>query len=231
MSVNKRPGPALDIDLEATDELPALVLPDSSEAQINTDIFPSPVIPAGMAELADSLRDVEHRLQRKIERVRKLEAELQLSAAQQQALDARLREQSEAAATREAALRAELAAASAQSNALADKQAATQSELDAVRDVLQQQRLALTAAQAQLSRQNSERSNQDHDLVEWRRRAERAYEALTTWQGFRSVSEALLGESEAALQKVTSQHAAELSVVQGRESALEIELSTGRIVA
>jgi hypothetical protein len=98
----------MDVDLEATDELPALDLAEAGEAQVNTDIFPGPVIPAGMAELADSLRDVEHRLQRKIERVQKLETELQLAGSQQQQLDIRLREQGEAAAAREAGLRAEI---------------------------------------------------------------------------------------------------------------------------
>ena len=87
MAAPNRPGPSRDVDLEATDELPALDLADTVEAQVNTDIFPGPVIPAGMAELADSLRDVEHRLQRKIERVQKLESELQLAGTQQQQLE------------------------------------------------------------------------------------------------------------------------------------------------
>ena len=114
MAAKNRPGPSMDVDLEATDELPALDLAEAGEAQVNTDIFPGPVIPAGMAELADSLRDVEHRLQRKIERVQKLETELQLAGSQQQQLDIRLREQGEAAAAREAGLRAEISEASRQ---------------------------------------------------------------------------------------------------------------------
>ena len=228
MAANNRRGPDLEVDLEATDELPALDLSQVGESQAATDIFPGPVIPAGMAELADSLRDVEHRLQRKIERVQKLETELQLAGTQQQQLESRLREQAEAATARESALRAELAEATSRTTELAGQHSATQGELAAARDELQQQRLALNAAQAQLSQQNSERTHQDHDLGEWRRRAERAYEALTTWQGFRAVSEALLGESEAALQSVETRHAAELSAVQARESALERDLATAR---
>ncbi|MBK7116286.1 MAG: FHA domain-containing protein [Proteobacteria bacterium] len=228
MAAKNRPGPSMDVDLEATDELPALDLAEAGEAQVNTDIFPGPVIPAGMAELADSLRDVEHRLQRKIERVQKLETELQLAGSQQQQLDIRLREQGEAAAAREAGLRAEISEASRQHAELAGQQAASQRDLAAARDELQQQRLALNAAQAQLTQQNSERTHQDHDLTEWRRRAERAYEALTTWQGFRAVSDALLGESDAALQSVESRHAAELAAVEAREGALEKELSAAR---
>src|SRR5512139_961170 len=231
MAAKNRPGPGLDVDLEATDELPALDLAETGEAQVNTDIFPGPVIPAGMAELADSLRDVEHRLQRKIERVQKLEADLQLAGAQQQQQEARLREQQEAAAKREAALHAELAEALRLNTGLVEQQAATRTELAAARDGLQQQRLALNAAQAQLSRQDSERSHQDHDLTDWRRRAERAHEALTTWQGYRAVSEALLGESEAALQVVESRHAAELQAVQAREAALQKDLDGARAEA
>src|SRR5512139_1914661 len=126
MAAKNRPGPGLDVDLEATDELPALVLAESGEAQVNTDIFPGPVIPAGMAELADSLRDVEHRLQRKIERVQKLEAELQRAGVQQQQADARLREQEAATAARESALRAELEEASRQKAALGGQHATAQ---------------------------------------------------------------------------------------------------------
>jgi len=228
MAANNRRGPHRDVDLEATDELPALDLAEAAESQVNTDIFPGPVIPAGMAELADSLRDVEHRLQRKIERVQKLEAELQQAGTQLQQLESRLQEQGEAAAARDSALRAELAQAASQNTSLAGQHSATQGELAAARDELQQQRLALNAAQARLSQQSSERSHQDHDLTEWRRRAERAYEALTTWQGFRAVSEALLGESEAALQSVEARHAAELAAVQARESALEKDLTAAR---
>jgi hypothetical protein len=228
MAANNRPDPSVEVDLEATDELPALNLAETGEVQVNTDIFPGPVIPAGMSELADSLRDVEHRLQRKIERVQKLEADLQLAGSQQQQLDARLREQTEAAATRESAMRAEISEAARLGATLAGQHAATQGELAATRDELQQLRLALVAAQAKVSLQNTERTHQDHDLSEWRRRAERAYEALTTWQGFRAVSEALLGESDAALEAVGSRHAAELAAVQARESALEKELSAAR---
>jgi chromosome segregation ATPase len=218
----------MDVDLEATDELPALDLAETADAQVNTDIFPGPVIPAGMAELADSLRDVEHRLQRKIERVQKLEAELQNAGRQQEQLDSRLREQGEAAAAREAALREEVAAATRQNTDLAGQHATAQADLAAVRDELQQQRLTLNSAQARLSQQSSERTHQDRDLGEWRRRAERAFEALTTWQGYRAVSEALLGESEAALQGVESRHVAELAAVQARETALENQLASAR---
>lgn len=228
MAAKHRPGPGREVDLEATDELPALDLAETAEAQVNTDIFLAPVVPAGVAELADSLRDVEHRLQRKIERVQKLEAELQEAGSRQQQLDARLREQSDAATALEATLRAELAEASRRLEGLADQQASTQKELSAARDELLHQRQNLGAAQAQLARQQAESSHQEGDLSEWRRRAERAQEALMTWQGFRAVSEGLLGESEAALHAVETRHAAELAAVQAREASLEKELAAAR---
>ena len=101
MAANNRPGPSMDVDLEATDELPQLDLSQTVEAQVNTDIFPGPVIPAGMADIADSLRDVEHRLQRKIERGQKLETELQNAGSQPHQLDARRLEHGKAPATPE----------------------------------------------------------------------------------------------------------------------------------
>lgn len=219
------------MDLEATDELPALDLAEAGESQVNTDIFPGPVLPSGMAELADSLRDVEHRLQRKIERVQKLETEVLLAQDQQQQLQTRLREQGEAAASAEAALRADLSAAQRLHEDLAGQHAALRNELGTARDELQQQRLALTAAQARLSQQSSERTHQDRDLGEWRQRAERAHEALTTWQGYRAVSEAMLGEREDALRAVEARHATELAAVQAREAALEKDLSAARAEA
>ena len=74
MGLNKHSGQ--EVDLVATDELPALDYPFPLEAQASTDVFPTPVFPAGMVELADSLRDVEQRLQRKLERVARLERDV-----------------------------------------------------------------------------------------------------------------------------------------------------------
>jgi chromosome segregation ATPase len=228
MAVNKRPGPKAEVDLDATDELPQLVLPETGEAQANTDVFPTPVIPAGMAELADSLRDVEHRLQRKLERVQKLESDLAVSAQQQRDLEARLQQEQEAAAAREAALRRELEESGAQRSELQSRHDATRGELTSARDQLQEQLVILNQTRHELGVRSSERTHQDHDLAEWRRRAERAHEALTTWQGFRAVSEALLGESEQALLAAEAQHGAALGAAQARVTALENDLAAAR---
>jgi len=40
MAANNRRGPHKEVDLEATDELPALNLAEVGESQVNTDIFP-----------------------------------------------------------------------------------------------------------------------------------------------------------------------------------------------
>jgi predicted nucleic acid-binding Zn-ribbon protein len=217
MAVIKRPGQKLEVDLEATDELPAPDFADSPEAQINTDVFPAPVIPAGMADLADSLRDVEHKLQRKSERVHQLEAEL-----------AGTLESLAAAAARETTLQKQVADLQQQLAAAQIETTARQNELQDARRELGEQRSALVDAQQQLAQRTGERAWQEHDLTEWRRRAERQHEVLSTWQAFRSVSEARLRESEQALHEAEAGHAAQLATVQGRVSATESELSSAR---
>jgi predicted nucleic acid-binding Zn-ribbon protein len=228
MAVNKRPGQKQEVDLEATDELPALELADSPEAQINTDIFPAPVIPAGMADLADSLRDVETRLQRKSERVHQLEAELAAAAESLRQLNDRTQQQEAAAAARETALQAQVADLQQQLTALQAEGAARQNELQDARRELAEQRAALNDARQQLAQRTGERAWQEQDLAEWRRRTERQHEALCTWQGFRSISEALLGESEQALYNVETGHAAQLAAVQARVTAVESDLAAAR---
>lgn len=237
MAVNKRPGQKLEVDLEATDELPAPDFTDSAEAQINTDVFPAPVIPAGMADLADSLRDVEHKLQRKSERVHQLEAELLSAGDSVQQLSSRLQQQEAAAGTRESALQKQLGDLQQQLALLQAEAASRQNELLDARRELGELRSALNDARQQLTQRSGERAWQQNDVAEWRRRAERHYEALTTWQGFRSMSESLLGESEQALHAAEAGHAAQLASVQACVTAMESELagvrteSAQRIVA
>jgi chromosome segregation ATPase len=228
MAVNKRPGQKLEVDLEATDELPALDLADSPEAQINTDIFPAPVIPAGMADLADSLRDVENRLQRKSERVHQLEAELAASADSLRQLHDKTQQQEAAATARESALQSQIEGLQQQLAALQGEGSNRQNELQDARRELAEQRTALNDARQQLAQRTGEHAWQEQDLAEWRRRTERQHEALSTWYGFRSVSEALLGESERALHQIEAEHAAQLAVVQARVSAVESDLAAAR---
>lgn len=228
MAVNKRPGQKLEVDLEATDELPAPDFSDSSEAQINTDVFPAPVIPAGMADLADSLRDVEHKLQRKSERVHQLEAELLAAGDAVQQLTSRLQQQEEAAGARESTLHKQLGDLQQQLSLLQSESAARQNELHDARRELSEQRSALNDARQQLTQRSGERIWHENDLADWRRRAERHYEALSTWQGFRAVSEALLGEREQALHAAEAGHAAQLAGVQTRVIAMEAELAAAR---
>ena len=228
MAVNKRPGQKPEVDLEATDELPALDLADSPEAQINTDVFPAPVIPAGMADLADSLRDVENRLQRKSERVHQLEVELAASADSLRHLHDKTQQQEAAATARESALQSQMADLQRQLAALQAEGSNRQNELQDARRELAEQRTALNDARQQLAQRTGERAWQEQDLAEWRRRTERQHEALSTWYGFRSLSEALLGESEQALNRIEAEHAAQLAAVQARVSAVESDLAAAR---
>src|SRR6478735_4483281 len=188
MGLKKHSGQ--EVDLDATDELPALDSPFPGElpgeAQASTDVFPTPVFPAGMVELADSLRDVEQRLQRKLERVARLESELEQSAAEARELRERLQVQE-------------------------------QSQLG-----------VLAEAQQRLNQRDSEHTHASRDAAEWRRRAERHYEVLTTWQTFRSVSEAMIGEAERVVGQEESRRAAELAAATARAQEAEVLLGTAR---
>ena len=110
MAGQKHPAPVTEIDLETTAELPLIEfsegegaddeqLPASlAGAQFTATTDQVPAIPAGVADLADSLREVEQRLQRKIERLGQLETELmeaRLRIQEQNAQLGDLRQQSE----------------------------------------------------------------------------------------------------------------------------------------
>lgn len=73
---NFTPSPT-EVDLEATAELPAIDFSGSdADTAAATDVHASPGIPAGVADLAASMRDAEQRLLRKMERVAGLEGDL-----------------------------------------------------------------------------------------------------------------------------------------------------------
>jgi len=95
-------------DPEETARLPTIdPIPgadDSLEAAHATDVLPMPAVPAGTSELADRLREVEQRLNRKDDRVRELELLLEQSGQRQAAQEAELVE----ARARQAELEARL---------------------------------------------------------------------------------------------------------------------------
>ena len=101
MSVRRHSPSDQEVDLEATAELPLIDFsaPAEDETQVLTDNFAVPVFPAGVSELADSLRDVESRLQRKGERVKQLES--QLAAAETRERDLKAEQDRERAAARQ----------------------------------------------------------------------------------------------------------------------------------
>lgn len=217
-----------EVDLDATDELPALQLPESGDSHISTDVFPSPVVPAGMVDLADSLRDVEQRLQRKIERVSALEAEVRQAVEQASELRTRLQQQESAAASRESALQQELTESRAQLGQLREEHSTGQRSLGEARDQLKVQLGALTEVQTRLSQRSNEHAHASSDAADWRRRAERHYEALSTWQSYRAVSEAMLGESEQALHEAEGRHNANQIEERSRAAELDAQLVAAR---
>jgi hypothetical protein len=231
MAAPKHPPQTTEIDLEATAELPVPDFTDSEQvpliadaATTPTDVFAAPVLPAGMAELADSLREIEHRLQRKIERVAKLSVELQQTQQQLSDTTAQRDQARQSAAEREAALGAELAASRSAHADLQLQQSTAQEALLLARAQLQEQRAALTESQQQAEKRERAQHHLEQDRDELRRRTTRHFEALTTWQGFRAVSASQLAQQEGEQQQSLMLHATELSQLRVRQSQLEAML-------
>ena len=236
MAVRKLPSHPADDDLEATAELPVVDfadVPDGdvaalSDSVLATDVFPAPLLPAGVADLADSLRDVEQRLQRKIDRVAQLEAELGDAGHQIGDLREQLEHTRKTGAEREATLRADLAAVNQRAADLQREQAALQNSLAEIRTQLQAQREALGESQTQAEQRASAQRHNERDLLELRRRSAQQLEALSTWQGFRAVTESMLAERDEQLGAVDARHAAALGELQSREAQLQADLAFAR---
>jgi chromosome segregation ATPase len=119
MAVQRRPAPSTPIDLEETAELPVLdmaamtgtsVMPEISEDSLSvTDEFARPgLLPIGVAEMAENLRDVEDRLHRKAERLATLERELEQARTSERSLRETLERSSTEAHTEAARISIEL---------------------------------------------------------------------------------------------------------------------------
>jgi hypothetical protein len=236
MALQKHPSERIEVDPDATAELPLIDFDDAGtlavesapDSLVATDVFPAQVIPAGVAELAESLREVEQRLERKLERVAKLETELSTAQKQIDDLRAQLNDAHRSGAEREAALRAELTAASQDSADLHARSASLQNELAESRTQLQALHAALTESQQQAHHSASRQRGMERDLAELRQRNEQQHEALSTWQGFRAVSESLLAEAEARLHGVDEQHSVALQQALNECGSLRQELATAR---
>jgi DNA repair exonuclease SbcCD ATPase subunit len=157
MAIRKRPAKPVEEDLEATAELPLMdfagatdvELPVLPEAAAATDVYPIPAVPAGAADLADSLREVEQRLQRKSDRVQALEGELAAATARGAVLEGDLATARRELAEREAVLHAQLEAQEAAFAArLAQRETQLQKE-HAEREGALQKQLASQADESQ----------------------------------------------------------------------------------
>lgn len=96
MSVIPRKPSGKNTDLDATDELP--ILPLDAALDSETATFAALPAPAGLSDLAESLRDVESRLKRKSERLRELEGQLVVIDAERTELRAELDDERRTAA-------------------------------------------------------------------------------------------------------------------------------------
>lgn len=103
MVVNPHLPASSEIDVEATAELP--VVDSAAVAEDATDASNALATPAGLPELAESLREVESRLTRKTGRLRELEEQLAAAASAQQQLRHELDEARRSGTAQAASLR------------------------------------------------------------------------------------------------------------------------------
>ena len=218
MAVKKRPPVEIEEDLEATAELPAIdftagaetAVPVLHESAVATDIFPGPVVQVGASELADSLREVEQRLQRKAERVHQLDAELLVA---QGGL---------------AELQAKLDASAASHDELERERTALLDALAEVRAQLQSQRDVFGESQRDTEQRALTQQHQERELAALRSQSAQQLEALATWQGFRAVSEAMVAEVEEVLRGADAAREQAVGEVQSTLAGRDAELAALR---
>jgi predicted nucleic acid-binding Zn-ribbon protein len=206
--------PASHIDLDATDELPVIdFIEDSADLHAATLVLPPAAVPAGVADLAENLREVENRLHRKSERLAALEAELEDAQATR-------REQEQ----RESVLRQQLATTNQNLESLRAEFAARQTDLSGAQTEIDSQRTALAIARREVEQQSNDFRHQAADLLELRKRSERQHESLGRLQGYHGVSEAIIGERDRELQLIDARYAAQLGGLSAQIKSLEAQL-------
>lgn len=198
-----KPGaPSAQEDLEATAELPAVdfaPMEGDLEQTMVSDLFVAPAIPAGVPELADNLREVEQQLKRERARIQGMEAQLIAAGQREAVLQVQLadasaqRTESEirlaAAIEQTQDLEARLAEASRHYTALGERLAEADARYEAI-EVHLQSRPVVEPMAVPVPRESA-------DMAELRRCSARQLEALSSWYGFRGLSDSLLAESEA----------------------------------
>jgi chromosome segregation ATPase len=210
--------PPTEVDPEATAELPAIDFAGTAADIAGTDVHIAPGIPAGVAELASSLREAEQRLARKMERVAGLETDLVNALRTAVELRAQLDLETSASVRHEKALReaeqqltqksqlvtglettlaeAQRAAVELQAKLDQDRSGAGDRE-NAARELVTGLEQKLSGLRKQLAASQVSQQHQAGDLSEQRRRNERLQEVLQTWHGFRGVVDAQLAAAMA----------------------------------
>jgi septal ring factor EnvC (AmiA/AmiB activator) len=195
--MSRKPGmPPTEEDLEATAELPAIDFAPQTgreaEAAVTTDIYAVSAIRVSAPELAESLRELEQQLKREHARMQEVEAQLAAAHGREAGLQAQLAAVDEQRST----LEARLAEADGQSSALAARLADAEARYAAMEVQLSRPQIAPQPT-AMRPAAGVAGSSQAADLEELRRCSQRQLEALTSWQGFRALSDSLLAEAEA----------------------------------
>jgi predicted nucleic acid-binding Zn-ribbon protein len=203
--MSRKPGmPPTEEDLEATAELPAIDFAPQTgreaDAAVATDIYAIPAIRVSAPELAESLRELEQQLKREQARMQDVEAQLAAANRREAGLQAQLAAVEEQRST----LEARLVETDGQSAALAARLAEAEARYAAMEVQLSRPQVAPQATAMRPAAGDAE-SSPAADLDELRRCSQRQLEALTSWQGFRALSDSLLAEAEARNAQLESQ--------------------------
>ena len=203
MSVNRRPPTTREIDLDATDQLPVIQLtPELAESLGETDTIAGPVVPAGVSDLAETLRELESRLQRRDERIAQLELALQDARGREAELRSQADQERSAALEHTAEVNQHLADADHEVLTLRDEMDRREARLLAAQVEIDGQRRALAHSRAELEQRHAAFRHQAMDLAELRSRCERQLEALQSAAGWRAVSEAQILALETAVARL-----------------------------
>jgi chromosome segregation ATPase len=252
MAVQNSPSAPIDVDLEATAELPAPDFESTADLASSTDVHVSPAIPAGVAELAASLREAELRLARKMERVVGLEGDLTSALRTSVELRAQLDHENTQKTRRENVLRdteqqlarnTERVAALEVELATAQRSAAelrTQLEQEttqgaaretALRESVEAMGRQVAGLKLELASRDAAQRRLADDIAEQRRCNASLVEALQSWQGFRGVAVAQLDEQDAHLVQANARHAAQVADIESRIATLQAESGAARLAA
>jgi chromosome segregation ATPase len=216
MAVQNFTPASTEVDLDATAELPTIDFGGTAADIGSTDVHVAPGIPAGVADLAASLREAELRLARKMERVAGLEADLANALQSATELRGRLDQESAQAARHEGALHE----AQQQLARKTERVAELQAELSTAQR-------AAAELRAQLEQESAQRARHESALLESAQQLTLKTERAAQLQADLAAAQRTVLELGAKLDQQSAQGARHEQAL--LESGQELTLKTQRL--